>query len=121
MVADGGYIRDYILRGDLHSEVVRDCRVHETDMPVAQRAILTLACQDLDVALPLGARQAPQDGLKTIRRWSASNGLLHTRQNPRGPLILEVFFSTPSGAMFPVQVRQPVLKVLLPERFLPAE
>ena len=84
------------------------------------RAMLTLEYQDLDVALPLGAGQAPQDGSRTIRGWSARNGLLHARQNPRGPHTVEVFFSTPSGAMFPVQVRQPVLKVVLPERFLPA-
>ena len=117
MVADGGYIRDYILRGDLHSEVVRDCRVHENDMPVAQRAILTLACQDLDVALPLGQGQSPSDGLKTIRAWSASNQLLYTRQNPKGPLTLEVFFSTPSGHMFPVEVRW---RVVLGERIASA-
>jgi hypothetical protein len=62
--------------------------------------------QDLDVALPLGARQTPQDGLKVIRDWSARNGLQFVRQNPKGPLTLEVFFSTPSGIQFPVEVSE---------------
>ncbi len=86
--------------------------MHKRNVPLAQRAILTLACQDLDVALPIGAGQSPQDGLKTIRGWAASsagNGLLYTRQNPKGPLTLEVFFSTPGGHMFPVEVPVPVL------------
>ena len=66
--------------------------------------LLKRANQDLDVALPLGRGQTPQDGLKTIRSWSAQNGLTYMRQNPKGPLTLEVFFGTPSGFTFPVEV-----------------
>ena len=69
-----------------------------------QDILLKRANQDLDVALPLGETQTPQDGLKTIRGWSAENGLTYIRQNPKGPLTLEVFFSTRSGFTFPVEV-----------------
>jgi len=81
----GGYLRDYVYRGDLHGSV------------------------DLDVSLPLNQGKSVQWGVQLLKGWATglTPPLVCTRMNPKGPLVHEMFFLPPGGSSadeFPVEV-----------------
>jgi len=77
----GGYLRDFICREDVHPEM------------------------DIDIALPPGKGLTPQDGLRELLQFAATQSIVYMRQNPKGPNVLEVFLTAPGdGQVFTVEI-----------------
>ena len=81
----GGFLRDYVYRGDLHQDV------------------------DLDVALPQGQGKSVKWGAALLTGWATTlrPPLQFVRGQPKGTFVWEMFFLPPGGSPadeFPVEV-----------------
>jgi hypothetical protein len=84
----GGFIRDFVYRGD----TLQNVKSNDAGM-------------DLDVGLPKNRSMNPSDGCDSVRPWASSVGIKFSRfGQPKGKDVKECFFITLDGKKeFPIE------------------